>query len=110
MSNSSITRYWIKNTVVMQYSDDQWGHLWSLVNDATIREVFYQYLVTCVDTSVIRIGRAPMTAFKADAAAEQASRGSRQLSWNSQTAQPLCQHGWVMISSSAACGRMTRLR
>ena len=34
-------RYWIKDTVVMQYSDDQWGHLWSLVNDATIREVFF---------------------------------------------------------------------
>lgn len=37
-------RYWIKNTAVMQYTDDQWGHLWSLVNDASIREVFYQYL------------------------------------------------------------------
>ncbi len=62
----------IKNTVVMQYSDEQWRHLWSLVNNccnACIREVFYQYLVNSVDTSVIRIGRAPMTSSKADAAA-----------------------------------------
>ncbi|KAL0043400.1 hypothetical protein WJX79_003619 [Trebouxia sp. C0005] len=76
---SDDTRYWIKNTVVMQYSDDQWGHLWSLVNDATIREVFFQYLVTSVDTSVIRIGRAPMTSSKADAAAEQCPVGIKWL-------------------------------
>ncbi len=61
-------RYWIKNTVVMQYSDEQWS-LWSLVNNSCIREVFYQYLVNSVDTSVIKIGRAPMTSSKADATA-----------------------------------------
>ena len=37
--------------------------------------MFYQYLVTSVNTSVIRIGRAPMTSSKADAVAEQCPVG-----------------------------------
>lgn len=71
-------RYWIKNMTVMHYTDDQWTHLWSLVNDACIREVFYQHLLT-VDTTVIRIGRALMTSTKADAAAQQCPVGIKWL-------------------------------
>lgn len=37
--------YWIKNTVPMQYPDEHWGHLWGLVNNPCIREVFYLYMV-----------------------------------------------------------------
>ena len=55
------------------------GHLWGLVNNPCIREVFYQYTVNCVDTSVIKTGRAPMTSSKADAAAEQCPVGIKWL-------------------------------
>jgi len=79
-------RYWMKNTVPMHYPDDHWSKLWSMVNDPCIREVFYQYLINCVDTSALRIGRAPMTSSKADAAAEQCPVGIKWL----KTEQPNC--------------------
>jgi len=69
----------VKNTMGMKYPDEQWTHLWGLVNNPCIREVFYQYLVNCVDTSVVKIGRAPMTSSKADAAAEQCPVGIKWL-------------------------------
>ena len=63
-------RYWMKNTVGMQYPDEHWGRLWALVDNPSIREVFYQYLVNCVDLTGFP-QRAPMTSSKAEAAAEQ---------------------------------------
>ena len=67
-------RYWIKKTVQMTYTDGQWTKLWNLVGSASVREIFYQYLITCVDTSKLRIGKAPMTSTKAEQAAEQCSK------------------------------------
>jgi len=72
-------RYWSKNTKVMQYSDEQWASLWALVHDANIREIFFQYLRTCVDISGVKIGRAPMTAAKANAASRQAPVAAKWL-------------------------------
>lgn len=63
-------RYWMKNTVGMQYPDEHWGRLWALVDNPSIREVFYQYLINCVDLTGFP-QRAPMTSSKAEAAAEQ---------------------------------------
>ncbi len=63
----------------MQYSDDHWTFLWSLVNDESVRLAFLQYLRTKVDTGKIRIGRAPMASAKADAAAEQCPVGTKWL-------------------------------
>ena len=65
-------------TQCVQSPDEQWAHLWSLVNNASIREVFYQYLVNCVDMSVTighQDGKAPMTSAQADAAAKQCPVG-----------------------------------
>lgn len=63
-------RYWMKHTVQMKYTDAEWSALWNLVHQPSIREIFYMYLITCVDTSNLKIGRAPMTATKASAASE----------------------------------------
>ena len=71
-------RYWIKNTVGMKYSEEHWTHLWSLVDNPSIREVFYQYLVNCVDLKGFPT-RAPMTSSKADAAAEHCPVGIKWL-------------------------------
>ena len=53
--------------------------LWNLVGSASVREIFYQYMITCVDTSQLRIGRAPMTTTKAEAAANQFPTGIKWL-------------------------------
>ena len=89
-------RYWLKITKAMEYSDEHWTALWALVNHACIREIFFQYLCTCVDTSCIRIGRAPMTTAKADATSQQCPVG---INWLKTVAleQP----------SSAACVPIT---
>jgi hypothetical protein len=71
-------RYWIKNTVGMKYPEDHWTRPWSLVDNPSIREVFYQYLVNCVDLTGFPT-RAPMTSSKADAAAEQCPVGIKWL-------------------------------
>ena len=67
-------RYWMKNTVGMKYPDEHWATLWKLVDNPIIREVFYQYLVNCVDLTGFP-QRAPMTSSKAEAAAEQCPVG-----------------------------------
>jgi len=64
-------RYAIFNTTLMQYSHEKWSELWSLVNNPVVREIFFQYLRTCIDSTGVRIGRAPMTAAKAAQASEQ---------------------------------------
>lgn len=72
-------RFWLKITKAMKYTDDKWSNLWSLVNNSTVREIFFQYLRTCVDTSIIKMGMAPMTSAKADAASQQCPVGIKWL-------------------------------
>jgi len=72
-------RFWLKICKPMRYSDDKWTSMWALVNNASIREIFFQYLRTCVDTSKVRIGRAPMTSAKAAAASQQCPVGIKWL-------------------------------
>ena len=49
-------RYAIYNTTLMRYSTEDWKNLWALVNNPVVREIFFQYLRTCVDTSKLQIG------------------------------------------------------
>ena len=68
----------MKNTAGMKYLDEHWDRLWALVDNPSIREVFYQYLVNCVDVTGFP-QRAPMTSSKAEAAAEQCPVGIKWL-------------------------------
>jgi len=63
-------RYAIYYTTLMKYGTEKWSELWDLVNNPAVREIFFQYLRTCVDISR-HTKDAPMTDAKAAQAAEQ---------------------------------------
>jgi len=71
-------RYAIYYTTKMDYGKDHWDLLWDLVHSPQVRELFFQYLRTCVDTG--RFDKnAPMTAAKAAQASEQCPAAARWL-------------------------------
>lgn len=71
-------RYAILRTTLMKYGSEKCGELWDLVNNPAVREIFFQYLRTCVDISG-HPKDAPMTDAKAAQASAQRPVGARWL-------------------------------
>ena len=60
---NSNRRFFMLCCIYLHYSQEKLDSLWALVRDPSIQELFFHYLLG-IDSSSVRKGRAPFTAFK----------------------------------------------
>ena len=104
---NSERRFFMLCCVDLHYSQEKLDSLWALVKDPSIHELFFHYLLS-VDSSSVKKGQAPFTAFKQQIQSVQAPNAIKWIKHLLTDTDALCScPREVRMSQSAALSTKT---